>query len=71
MTSPERRDAGSPSRIGLFTVFYRLFTSGLGRARPEELLALGELIEPWSGVVSVEVLDEDRDQQACLGEAAL
>jgi hypothetical protein len=31
----------------------------LGCTRPEQLLPLGELIESRSGVVGVEVLDED------------
>jgi hypothetical protein len=41
-----------------------------GRVRPEELLLLGELVEAGAGVVGVQVLDEDRDQQTCLTEAA-
>lgn len=40
-------------------------------ARREELLALGEFVEPGPGVVGGEVLDGDGDQQSCLGEAAL
>jgi hypothetical protein len=39
-------------------------------ARWEKLLALGELVESGSGVVGGEVLDQDGDQQTCLGEAA-
>jgi hypothetical protein len=42
----------------------------LGRAQSEEL-ALVEFVEPWSTVVGAEVLEEDRDQQARLGEAVL
>lgn len=39
--------------------------------RPEEFLSLGELVETRTRVVSIEVLDEDRDEQARLAEAAL
>lgn len=43
----------------------------LVRSPREEPLPLGELVEPWAGVVGVEVVDKDGDQQACLGEAPL
>ena len=32
------------------------------RSRPQEVLSHGEVVESWSSIVSVEVLDEDRDQ---------
>ncbi len=34
-----------------------------GRAGPQEMLSRGEVVEARSGVVGIEVLDEDRDQQ--------
>ncbi len=43
----------------------------LGRAGSKEVLSRGEVVEARSGVVGVEVLDEDRDQQPRLAEAAL
>lgn len=38
---------------------------------PEEGLSLGEVVESRVGVVGVEVLDENRDEQARLAEAAV
>ena len=43
----------------------------LGRAGPQEALSRGEVVEGRSGVVGIEVLDEDRDQQPRLAEATL